>query len=333
MNRPFVIATAVIGVLLVGATTAGAAPPEDPAPVATADVRVDHQPDAERASPLIVDQLADSTVLTIRARNFDGDATGRVSQCVAGAIRRCGNQLPVRFDAAGSTTFQYLVRADAADAGDDPCRLDGPRCTIELTSGDRSTTLDTVFIDEAPPPGRLDVSPDRDLDVGETVTITATEFPEGVDLLATVCAAPSTSGSRCGSPAPVVRMTVGPDGSATARMTLDVTEVGAEQVACGRQTLCRVVVSSDRALARARPVALAFRAAPPVRYSTGRLMVGLAAASAFLVTAGFLIRTGDWTPPLEADARSIEDADFADLDAEADVFADDSVRSRRFSDG
>jgi hypothetical protein len=276
-----------------------------------------------------VDQLAESTVLTIRARGFDQDTTGRVSQCVAGARSRCGNQLLVRFDAAGSAAFQYLVTSDAADTGDDPCRLDGPRCTIELVVGDRSSTIDTVFIDEAPPPGRLDVSPRDDLDVGDTVSVTASGFPPGVGLRATVCVSPATSGSRCGSPAPVIAMTVGPDGEATAHMTLDVNEVGAERLACGRRTTCRVVVSSDQAIARARPVALTFRGAPPARYSTGRLLIGLVTASAFLVTAGFLVRFGDWTPPLEADASSIEDADFADLDAEADAFADADLGSHR----
>ena len=72
----------------------------------------------------------------------------------------------------------------------------------------------------------------------------------------------------------------------------------------------------------ARPVALDFRTTPAARYATGRLLLGLAAASALLVTAGLLIRSGDWSPPTEADASSIDDVPFADLDAEAEAFVE-----------
>ena len=303
-----------------GTTPAAAGPPDEPDPVATATLEVTYQPEDERASPIIVDALAPSTVVTISAHNLDGDTTGAVRQCVVGARQRCGNRIEVRSDSSGRATFQYLVSAEAVADGDEPCRLDGPRCTIELTVGDAAIVVDTVFVDEAPPPGRLDVTPHRDLEVGDTVMITASGFPPSVDLEAMVCVAPATSGDRCGSPAPVVPMMIGPDGAASARMTLDVAEVGADRVACGRQTACHVVVSSDRTVARARPVALTFRSTPSARYSTGRLLVGLAVASALLITAGYLVRSGDWSPPTEADASSIDDAAFADLDAEAEAF-------------
>ena len=199
-----------------------------------------------------MDALAPSTVLTIHAHNLDGDTTGTVRQCVDGARHRCGNRLAVRSDSSGRATFQYLVTAEAVADGDEPCRLDGPRCTIELTVGAASIIVDTVFVDEAPPPGRLQVTPHRDLEVGDTVTVTATGFPPGVDLEATVCVAPATTGSRCGPPAPVIPMTVGLDGRTSARMRLDVAEVGADRVACGRQAACRVVVELGSVL-RSRP--------------------------------------------------------------------------------
>ena len=326
MIRALVAVIAAVGASWAASTVAAAGPPDDPVPVVTADLDVTYQPEDERTSSIIVDALAPSTVLTIGAHNLEADTTGTVRQCVDGARHRCGNRLAVRSDSSGRATFQYLVTAEAVADGDEPCRLDGPRCTIELTVGAASIVVDTVFVDEAPPPGRLEVTPHRDLEVGDTVTITATGFPPGVDLGATVCVAPATTGNRCGAPAPVIPMTVGPDGRASARMTLDVAEVGADRVACGREATCRVVVSSDRSFARARPVALTFRSAPSARYSTGRLLFGLAAASALLVTAGFLIRSGDWNPPTEADASSIDDAAFADLDAEAEAFIEPGRR-------
>ena len=318
--RLFVAGAALIGVSWAGSAGAGADPPDDPVPVATVAVDVTYQPEDERPTPVIVDELERSTVLSIRARNFEEDTTGRVSQCVEDVGRQCGNALVVRFDASGGATFQYLVTSDAVADGDDPCRLDGPRCTVELTVGDRSSVIDTIFIDEAASPGRLNVRPQTDLEPGETVTIAATAFPPGIELEATVCVAPATSGSRCGPPAPVIPMTTGADGSASASMTLDLAQVGAERIACGRRSACRVVVRSDRAVVRARPAALTFRDAPAARYSTGRVLVGLSAAVVLLATAGILVRTGDWGPPLEADGSSIDDVPFADLDAEADAF-------------
>ncbi len=326
MIRAIVAVILAVGTSWAASTVAAAGPPDDPAPVATAELEVTYQPEDERTSSVILDTLAPSTVLTIRAHNLESDTTGTVRQCVEGARQRCGNRLAVRSDSSGRASFQYLVTAEAVAGGDDACRLDGPRCTIELAVGDAFITVDTVFVDEAPPPGRLDVSPRRDLEVGDTVTVTATGFPPGVDLEATVCVAPATTGHRCGPPAPVIPMTVGADGGASARMTLDVAAVGADRVACGRQTICRVVVSSDQAFARARPVGLSFRPTPSARYSTGRLIFGLAAASALLVTAGFLIRSGEWSPPTEADASSIDDAAFADLDAEAEAFVEPGRR-------
>ena len=322
MIRAIVAVIAAVGTSWAASTVAAAGPPDDPAPVATAELEVTYQPEDEPTSPVIVDALAPSTVLTISAHNLDGDTTGTVRQCVDGAQQRCGNRIAVRSDSSGRATFQYLVTAAAVADGDEPCRLDRPRCTIELTVGDASITVDTVFVDEAPPPGRLEVTPHRDLEVGDTVTVTATGFPSGVELEATVCVAPATTGDRCGSPAPVIPMTVGADGSTSARMRLDVAEVGADRVACGRQATCRVVVSSDRSFARARPVPLAFRTTPSARYATGRLVLGLVTASALLVTAGLLIRSGDWRPPTEADASSIDDVPFADLDAEAEAFVE-----------
>ena len=51
-------------------------------------------------------------------------------------------------------------------------------------------------------------------------------------------------------------------------------------------------------------------------------MIGIALAAALLLIAGLLIRFGEWGPPIEADATAIDEADFADLDAEAQAFVE-----------
>ena len=274
-----------------------------------------YQPDEDDALPLFIDELAPETLLTVMATGFDVDTTGAVTQCVEGSVRRCRNRLPVRFDDRGAATFQYLVTDDI-----DPCRLSGERCTIELTSSAKISVVDTIFVDAAPAPGRLDVAPRRDLLVGDTVTETASEFPPGAELTVMICAAPSSSGPRCGAPGPEMPLIVDLDGTAEVDFVLDVSDVGSAGVACGRQVRCHVVVRSDQRGLRARPVPLTFTASPGADYTTSRVIIGLTAALGLALAAAWLIGSTDWRPPSESDSSPIDEADYADLDLEAANF-------------
>lgn len=304
---------------IAGSGAAARALGEDDGDPATARLDVAFVPEDERTEPLVVDGLAARTVLTITATGFEADATGVIHQCVQDDIRSCHDDLPVRFDDEGGAEFQYLVRFDAGStpSGDRTCASPSVRCTIEIETGSTTTVIDAVFFGEAPPPGRIAVDPHSGLRPGDHVMLTATGFPPGAPVSVTVCAAPATRGARCGAPGPVVPMTIGADGSATARFTLDVDEVGSDRVACGRRTDCRLVVTSDRPDVWARPVPLALDDAPGADYDRARVMIGLGAALVLVLAAGWAGLRGDWSPPRESDGSAIDEVDFADLDAEA----------------
>lgn len=303
-----------------GAVGGGGAWAQEGSDVATRRVVIRGGSIEDGAAPVVVDRLAPQTVLVVEASGFAPDTTGRVVQCVNGSS--CGNSLAVRFDEDGFARFQYLVTDDTGGPpGSGRCRLGEPRCTIELRVGEATSVVDTVFVDDAPPPGELGVDPRTDLMVGDTITVTADGFDPGAELTLLVCAAPSTGGSRCGAPGPVVPLTVDAGGSADATITVP-PEVGADRVACGRRSLCRVVVSSDEVGAWARPVALSFAAAPGADYDPTRVVVGLAIALGLGAGAVWLIRSTDWQPPPEADGSAIDDAEYADLDLEAELFVD-----------
>jgi hypothetical protein len=241
-------------------------------------------------------------------------------------VRRCGSRISVRFDGNGAASFQFLVsdQIGARGGGEGRCRLDQPRCSLEIRAGDRVTDVETVFVDEVPPPGRLVVEPRTGLRVGDTVSVTAIGLAPGSAISVTVCALPART-SRCGEPGPVMALTVGTDGTATDDLVLAVTEVGTDRVACGRRATCQLVVSSDDIGVRAPPVRLSFAGAPGADYEPARVLGGVLVAIVLLAAAWWLVRSTDWRPPPEADGSPIDDAAFADLDLEAELFDDREV--------
>lgn len=314
---------AVVGIGSGAAAQTDSSPPA----VATDELVVSYQPQEDLALPLFIDELDPQTVLTVRASGFDAHTTGTIKQCVGGSPGKCRNELAVRFDNEGDATFQYLITDDFGSAVGEPerCRLRGERCTIELGAAGKLSVIDTVFLDQAPPPGRLIVTPRSGLLVGDTITVTASQFQPGAELTLMICAAPSTSGTRCGAPGPEVPLTVASDGTARAVVAVDASEVGADRVACGRRVTCRMVVISDQRDVRARPVVLSFADSPGADYATTRVIIGITAALALALLAGWLIRSTDWEPPRESDSTSIDEANYADLDLEAALFEEQSV--------
>ena len=310
----------VVAVGVLGPTRAGAQQDEgDRDAVPTRSVVV--APSSERVDrPLVLDRLDPQTVLRVRASGFEPDTTGTVMQCLDGS--RCRNGLSVRFDEHGDASFQYLVTDEVGTGTDDGrCRLGRLRCTIEIRAGESTQVIDTVFVDEAPSPGMLMVDPDTGLAVGDEVRVTASRFTPGAELTLRLCAAPGSSDARCGTPKPAVPLTIGADGSAQARITIPA-EIGADEVACGRRAPCLLVVSSEEVGVWARPAPLAFAEGPSPDYDRDRLVIGLAVALVLGALATWLIRSTDWSPPAEADGAAIDDADYADLDLEAEQFVD-----------
>ncbi len=304
-----------IVVVIAGLGTGASAQIDEPPTVGVEVLVIEYQPEEDLTLPLVIDQLAPQTILTITASGFDTDTTGTIEQCVEGRDLRCGNRLPVRFDDRGRATFQYLVTD-----GIDSCRLSDDRCTIELAAGNKTSVVDTFFVDAAPALGQLDVTPRHDLVVGDLVTVTVSEFPPGSELTVLICAAPSTSGPRCGAPGPEVPLIIGPDGVAEAKVALDVSEVGSAGIACGRNVTCRAIVVSDQRALRARAVELAFTSSTGAEYSADRVIIGLAAAFALVLMGGWLIGSTNWSAPSESASTLIDEAGYADLDLEAAEF-------------
>jgi len=314
----FIVAIVVSLVVL----EAGASGQEETPPgVATQTIDIVHRPLDEVIAPVIVDRLDPTTVLIVRARGFKSDTTGTVRQCTEGAKRDCRNIQPVRFDENGGADFQYLI----ADGGG--CRLRDERCTIEIRVDDLLSVIDTVFVDEGPPLGIVTVTPSRGLLSGDTVTVTVGGFARGAALKLMVCAAPATRGPRCGAPGPDLELLTDTDGTASVEITLEVQEVGTDRVACGRRIACSMVVTSEEAVVRALPVRLHFNEAPGASYDGVRIGIGVGVVLALVVVALWLVRSIDWAPPREADGRAIDDAEYANLDLEAEQF-DETHRSR-----
>lgn len=323
-SRIAVAAAAGIGLLLVSAVAgivlARGASGQDPRPVQIREVTVRHAPADEVEVPPVLGALDPETVLELTLLGFPPDTTGTVRQCLRGESPRCDSPIPVRFDGDGAARIQFLV-TDAV-GGPGRCRLGQDRCTVEIAAGADEAVIDTVFVDDAPPIGRITLDPPSGLTHGALVTVSASNFPARVPLVVRVCADPAARGSRCGAPGPEIELTTDADGRAEATFILDVDEVGEDAVACGRRTRCRLVVDSPAAAVRARPVTLSFASGvgTGATYDPTRVVAGLAVAVALLAVAVVLTRSVDWRPPAEADGSLIDDAAYADLDAEAAAF-------------
>ncbi|MDH3705530.1 MAG: hypothetical protein OES57_05650 [Acidimicrobiia bacterium] len=310
---------AVIVIVVLGGSSAGA---QDEIQV----VEVDVTPAIadEQIEPVLVDELEPEVLLAVDAASFPGNTTGSLTQCVDSTRRICRNTRPIRFDQLGRAQVQYLVR-DRVEGADEACSAPTTRCTVELRVRRDLAVIETFFGGAAPPPGTIEVHPAGPHRIGDDVTVAATGFPPGSELIVTVCARPAVRGGRCGAPAPEAFVRVDVAGTAEVTLPLDVTRVGSAGVACGRRTECQVVVLADEVAVRARPVPLALSEQPGPSYDPARLIIAVLIAVGLLAAAGVLIASTDWDPPSEADSSAIDDAVYADLDDEADRFGEEPV--------
>jgi hypothetical protein len=259
--------------------------------------------------PPIVDELPSGAVLRITARGFAPHENGTVQQC-AGAM--CVNSFPVTFDELGVARFQYLLQTDAAPF---TCRADAAPCVVRVSTEADRAFLRTVVGGPAPQTRLVSVAPPpRDLDDYTELTVSVQNFLPGERLQAVLCAAPETSGAtRCGAPGPVAHFAVGADGRGSTVMVVRRGSVGTEQIACGRETPCGVVVQSPSGVAAGPVVVVDFSLGPAASYSAARVLVGLGIAVLLLVLAAYLIRTTDWRKPSEAETPDLDSASLIEL--------------------
>lgn len=272
----------------------------------------------------VADGLAPDTVLSVRVSGFEPFASGIAEQCSGGTSRRCGNAIPVQFDGDGTARFQYLIADDFLEPGStvEGCRVETAVCTIEVRSYDDETdretsaSVQTVFGEELPSPGRTVVTPSTGLSLeGERVTVEVYDYPPGVAVTAMLCAAPDAFGPQCGAPGPTAVIDVGADGTGRTTLVVSPGPVGLDRVSCARGDDCGISVVSDNVFVRAPVVPIGFAAPPGAAYDPFRLGLGLALAVVLLLVAAVLLVRTDWAPVGEAAAPEIDDADYADLDA------------------
>lgn len=263
-----------------------------------------------------VGELVPGTVLRIEARGFPSFATARARQCLG---MNCGNDVVVHMSDTGTASFLFLVTDTLGGSPDrEACRITSAPCTLflENTDGEGRAQVRMLFHDAVPEPGRLRVTPTRDLADGSRVTVRLDGFPRDAIGRLVMCA-PGAGDVRegCGRPGLDVPVAIGRDGTATVTATIKAGPVGASRVPCGRGSGCSLAVISDDAFVQAQPVRLGFRAPPGASYDGARLALGLALAALMLLAAVVLVRRTDWSPLGEEAAPEIDEAEYADLDA------------------
>jgi hypothetical protein len=272
------------------------------------------------ASYDVADRLVTETVLQMYGFGFEPFTRAVAEQCVPNGFPRCGNPIPVQFDADGEARFQYLVSDEFLDLRPVPggCKANTAPCTIVVRAVDGNThgAIQTIFGDALPPPGRIEVTPSSGLSLdGERVTVEVHDYPPGVTVTAMLCAAPDATGPRCGKPGPTAPLVVGRDGTGSTALVIEPGRVGEQSVPCSRGDDCGVSVASDDVFARAPVVQISFAAPPGAGYDPTRLALGLGLAVLLVAMATWLILRTDWSAVGEAAAPEIDDADYADLDA------------------
>jgi hypothetical protein len=277
--------------------------------------------------PPVADQLAPAAVLRLSLSGFEADRTGTMRQCLLGLEEgECGVTLPVRFDEWGRAEVLFFALAQPIEGGSAALDCERRRCVIEVSDGTGTAELETVFGAAAPPPLTLRISPRGRFSPGEVAEIRVTasagddgrssaDSTDGVGppervLDAVLCLAGERPGDRC-------RALTSVPPSGLARFT--VTEA---QVAECQNQRCVVVLVDQGTLARAAPTPFPVGHDRPVRYDPYRLAVGLALAGTAVALALLAVRRVDWTLPPEAATPELDRVPYADLDAEAETFAE-----------
>ncbi len=258
----------------------------------------------------VLDHLGAVEVVRLRPTGFAPNRTGAVRQCRADVELRCGPPFPVRFDNDGAADIQYRVTASVdGDGGPWGCGGDD-RCVVEVGDGDDVGYVDTSFGDRAPVDVGVEVLGGRRVHAGDVVRIRVSgTMPDGgteVVLCQRLAAIPAACLAL--APLPPGTASSGPEA-----VTVEVSGAAARRCDPGP---CTLTIARNGQPVRADVVTLRVTAANVVHYTGRRLAAGLTVAVALLAVALGLWRGHDWSPPRAADGSAIDDAAFADLDAE-----------------
>ncbi len=274
------------------------------------EVAVHRNEGNEFLAPLsAIDRLSSPAVLRVTVTGFEARATGLIEQCTT---QGCGNPFPVTFGDEGAARLQYLVDAEVAIGPGEAasCRPGDPPCVVRVRTAAAAVYFTTVFGGAAPAPRTVVIDTPADgVADGDAVPVTASGFTPGERVQAMLCAAPATFGTaQCGAPGAVTPFSIDDDGTGRVSLLVGRGRVGADGVACGRDTPCGVVVASAGSFVPGPVVPITFAAGPTATYDATRVLVGLLVAAFLLALATYFVRTTDWRKPTEADTPELDRA-------------------------
>lgn len=301
------------------ATAGAAVVASDPMPsLLPVEVRAE---DRGRAT-LLLSGLGDATVLHVQARGFAANRTGTLRQCRQDQSLVCTSSSPVRFDDYGDAEVQFLVLSQPEFDGEHSrCDQAGRRCVLEVGDGTETGTADLAFGAGPAVDVRLELLSTKRLGQGQRIevelggTLPSSTFELGL------CRQGNPYPAECLSLASVDPVAA----RAATRLSLEPT---VEQLTWCEGGACLLSVTVDQAAVRSDVVAVSVTNAAPIRYDPVRVLAGLLVAAALLILAAWIGLHTDWSAPRSADGHTIDEATYADLDAEAAAHTEAEIAER-----
>jgi hypothetical protein len=258
----------------------------------------------------LLDGLHDGAVVRLRPDGFAADRTGTIRQCVVDRALRCHDPFPVRFDQHGQADVQFQLRLGWPAGGDTARCTSSQRCVLEVSDGDDVAYLDTAFGDGVQADVRLELPDGAVVRSGRATPVrVGGQVPDGARLA--ICRDLGALPSRCTTVGPALGRS--PGGPAT---TVAFALPAPLERACSNRE-CTLTASWDGRPLRADALAVTVQDVTAVDYDPRRVVAGLVAAAALVAGAAVCWRRTDWSAPRSASGAEIDDAAFADLDAEA----------------
>lgn len=291
-----------------GAAVVASVVASDPMPsLLPVEVRAE---DRGRATPLL-SGLGDATVLHVQARGFAANHTGTLRQCRQDQSQVCTSSSPVRFDDYGDADVQFLVLSQPEFDGEhSPCDQAGRRCVLEVGDGTETGTADLAFGAGPAVDVRLELLSTKRLGQGQRIEVDLGGTLPSSTFELSLCRQGNPYPAECLS---LVSVAPVPARAAT-RLSLEPT---VEQLTWCEGGACLLSVTVDQAAVRSDVVAVSVTNAAPIRYDPVRVLAGLLVAATLLILAAWIGLHTDWSAPRSADGHTIDEATYADLDAEA----------------
>jgi hypothetical protein len=214
--------------------------------------------------------LTSGAVVRITATGFSGDSTGSVRQCVAvgDLVGRCGPSVAIAFGYGGDGEVLFAL------ADDGTCADVATVCVVRLEDADHGTAMvRTVFGAAVPPPAVVVVDANRNLGVGDRISLSVSGLVPREVVSLEQCSTRTCHALVHGVAADA-------EGRANAQVVIRRCD----------QRRCAVGV-----VGRTPLVELGLSSAATAHYDGRRLALGLALALGLIGVAVIVARRTDWT--------------------------------------